>query len=476
MMLSRSTHRVDGVPSSTFDATSVSLAADLREDILGGWAPDVAAGVDYEAYEAGGDRVASYVAFRLDVPRPGGHVSRVRILHPVWHMALHRAVVPLREYADRILSPGVFGYRFGALAERRYADDWRAFCDFVTRQADEHALIVVSDVKAFFASTSWSMALAATEVIGDRHVTQSLANVAAALERGAVTRLPTGYSDARLLANYVLAAAEAGFAFPFARWVDDYRLFVDDQEQARAAVASMDRGLSALRLSRNVAKTSVLPSNEALEKHHQTLASVYHPERDSTEVIAERLRDVFELAASDPVGHRRQLRFVLPRLGDQGDDIAVRFALEGLADLPWEAPRLVGYLARFVETHDLVVDVNALVADAARDGDAWRMSRLAPLAAKVRISRQTARALETGHRAFVGTPAWGLVLRLLALAGQTTVVRRVIDGPTPDARAAIVAARDVDLPLPGRLRRAEPALASVVDDGVAPPLPTDSLL
>lgn len=464
------------VPADVLPApASPTLADDLREDLLATWSPDVAAGIDLPHYGAPSP-ATSFVAQRLAVPRPNGSLSEVRILHPAWHAALHAAVLPLRAPADWVLPDGVFGYRAGALAGRRYADDWRRFCQCVSEAAQAGGLIVVSDVKAFFASTRWPLVLESTSPLLDEFGIAALSSVAQALSSANVPCLPTGYSDARLLANLVLARAEAHLDVPFARWVDDYRLFVESPDEAAAALRALDAGLATVGLQRNTDKTEVMAAEQAVERHHETLASVYHPERDPHEVVSSRLRALLDDARNDPVGQRRQLRFVLPRLAEQHDDIAVPFALEGLTALPWEAPRLVAYLSAFVEDLDLARPVNAALLGAVNERDAWLVSRLAPIAARTGLAEHAARALEDTLDAFLGTPAWGLGLRLLALGGRSAAIRSALTSCNGDARAVIVAARDLGLRLPHRLYDDEPILAELLADDRAPALTVDSLL
>jgi len=452
-----------------------TAADDLQEDILGTWSPDVAGWVDLAHY---GDDApqASYVAQSLLVPRPKGTPSDARILHPAWHVALHQATLPLRNIADQVLSPGVFGYRLGASAGQRYIDNWQLFCQFVKEQTEEYPYMVISDIRAFFPSTPWPKVLDAVRpLLGSQDLTR-LEEVIAPLEAGGLSCLPTGYGDARLLANIVLSQVDSRLKVPFARWVDDYRLFARDLVQAQAALDSLDEALSSVGLTLNREKTRIQRSDEASEQHYQALGSAYQPETDSEDEIAEKLHKVFSEASANPITQRRQLRFVLRRLAKQEDDIAIPFVLENLTKLPWEAPRMVGYLAALAETHDLSAQANHLALQAARDGNPWMLCRLAPLMTQVELSDETAKALEGAHPSLPGTPAWGLTLRALALSGYPQMTLDALRERSGDARAIITSARDLDILLPEWLREAEPVLASVLADETAPPLVSESLL
>jgi hypothetical protein len=304
-----------------------------------------------------------------------------------------------------------------------------------------------------------------------------LAAVASTMTKAGVPYLPTGYSDARFLGNVVLAIAERDLSFPFARWVDDYRLFVASKREANHAFDQLDAGLARVGLRRNVGKTQVVTARTGIERHHRTLASVYHPEREATATVARKLREVFATAVIDPVEHRREIRFCLPRLAEQKDEIAIPFAVDVLTRYPWEAPRAVAYLAAFVDRgeNDLASLIAAPLEHALRNGDAWIVSRVAALAARLALRPTTLQTMEARHEAFAGTPAWGLILRVLALHGRTDPVRKAIEN-SADARATLVASRDLGLRVPKRLMRQEPLLVEALETEPAPIPPAQTLL
>jgi hypothetical protein len=452
------------------------VGLDLAEDLLGAWSPDPAGWLDLDSYGCEARPTTSYVAHSLEVPRPGGGFATARVLHPAWHVVLHHVAGSFREAIDAALAPGVFGYRRGAEAGRRYADDWRAFCRFVDEYGDAHQLLLLTDVSSFFESTRWDSAARAVSGLMDSDAAVAFLEMSRVFTRASVPCLPTGYADARMLANAVLAEAESAVDVPFARWVDDYRFFVESASEAQRVLDSLDAGLAAQGLKRNESKTRLLPAVEAIERHHKTLASVYHPDRDPVHVVAARLRDVFCDAVKDPVANRRQLRFVLPRLAEQRDSVAVDFALQELPNLPWEAPRLVQYLAAFADEHDLGPSVSHLLLEAASAGNAWLVCRLAPLAARLPLTAPVLRALDRTHRQYLGTPAWGLILRLLALNGSRGAVQRALAAPDCDVRAVMAAARDLGLSLPRSLCAAEPVLASLLESATAPLPRAETLL
>src|SRR5262249_51040256 len=154
-----------------------------------------------------------------------------------------------------------------------------------------------------------------------------------------------------------------------------------------------DQGLSKMGLGLNRAKTRVLDAEHARTLARDSLESVYHPDRDPPERVRQRLRAVLALAVQDPVGKRGALQFVLPRLAHEGDDVAVPFALDALLALPWDAPRAVAYLGRFIDRDEVRDGVDGAVHVAATRRNAWLLARLAPLALRISLSTNTLDAL-----------------------------------------------------------------------------------
>ena len=120
--------------------------------------------------------------------------------------------------------------------------------------------------------------------------------------------------------------------------------------------------------------------------------------------------------------------------------------------------------------------IDSNLAAAAARGDAWVTARLGVLGCHLKISSQTAAVLVESIDAFEGTPAWGMLLRVLALSGreEAAVIAEAEDPPDP--RAAITALRDLDRPIPPHLAEAEPVLAEVLKHWSAPPPSADTIL
>jgi hypothetical protein len=447
---------------------------DLNEDLRAAWVPDVAGGADFGGYFSGKPAGSGPPFQHLYVPKADGGQMSIRVLHPGWHAALHRAVAGLRDKVDAVLDPGVFGYRRGADGTTSYSLQWQAFSKYTATQSHNARWVVLTDVSKFFSSLSWIQVVEAAMDI-DSVASRPLLGIAAQLECRGLDYLPSGYADARMLANTVLHHVDQRVNVPLSRWVDDYRLFVPPGEDPDEALTTLREALDEVGLELNDAKTRVLPAAEGELASSNALASVYHPDRDPPEKVQRNLRQLFYELLDGQVSNRRSLRFLLPRLAKENDDVALSFAFYGLKALPWDAPRLVGYISAFSERPDVSFLVSAYLAEAAKRGDAWLVARLGALACQTGIDDATAEALAANLDELSGTPAWGIGLRALALAGHDVAAEFALSNP-PDPRSALVALRDLDRRAPQGLRDAEPVMASALSAGPAPRPSVDSIL
>lgn len=449
--------------------------ADLKEDLSSAWVPDVAGGVDLPAYLVGQGSSRGPLFQPLEVPKADGKRMLIHLLHPAAHAALHRAVDGLREKIDAILKESVFGYRRGADRWASYSEQWLAFSDYTAQRSRAAEWVVLADVADCFQSLSWIRVTESLAQVDSADVAPLL-QVAADFERSGLGYLPSGYADARLLANAALNLVDRRLDVPVARWVDDYRLFVPSGHDPEVAIEVLREALDDVGLSLNEDKTEVVPGSRGECASRRALSSVYHPDRDPPDTVRENLRRTFYEVLDEPAADRRKVRFLLPRLAAQRDDVALSFAFHGLGSFPWDAPRLVSYIATFAERREVVFLVNSHLAAAAREGDSWIVARLAPLACHTGISDFAAEALEANIRALADTPAWGLALRALAVGGRASAAEIAAAPDAPDPRAALVALRDLDAAFPRHLREAEPVLAGLLAEGPAPLPRTETIL
>jgi hypothetical protein len=326
-------------------------------------------------------------------------------------LALHDAVSELAVIAEKALEPGVCGYRAGAHAGSGHREEYGRFNEMTDALAETAHSVVVADVRSFFSSVTLSDAVSLLEGTFGTAATARLSSLVHEWTKQGQHVLPAGYADARLLANLVLHHVDRQLPMPFTRWVDDYRLFVNGPEEAREAIQLLEQCLGALRLTLNDAKVSVRLGG-ASWTGRLPLTSVYHPDNEGPAPTRAALRRLFAASTTDPAARRRELRFVLPRLALSGDSIAVPFALHALRALPWEAPRVVGYLDGFLDDERVGPAVNILLDSAARAANTWMLARLAPLACRLPITEPAAARLQDLLAPSAPPVPWAAALRI----------------------------------------------------------------
>jgi len=459
--------------------TSWPLAAEmtdvLAEDLRTAWVPDVGGQFDTEALMRTPLEGTS-IGFieTLLVPRPNGGTLRAPVFGAPAHGELHRAVAALPDHTDQRLSRGVCGYRRGAESGFSYSREYRRFRDLSEGEAADAEWVVFADVKSFFDSCTWEVVLSALQRFVPKSDIEPVAAFAESAKRSGLDSLPPGYADARLLANAALVAADDAISLPFVRWVDDYRIFAPTRAAAEEALERLGTALGESGFSLNRAKGRVLSTVEFSSQRVAPLESVYHPDLEDGRHVRAELRTVFLQAVQEPVVNRRQLRFVLPRMAAQRDDFAVDFALRCIEGMPWEAPRLAGYLAAFADRPDVSAAVEASLLSI-ESTSPWLASRVAALACRTGIRDPD--VIGAAAQSTDSPALWGLLLRALALSGHRDVVHQLTAvNDVRDPRAALIARRDVDLDtLPF-----QPLVASSTIDalrgGAAPRPVVDTLL
>ena len=447
----------------------------LEEDFETSWAPDPLFGVDFPALAQAPLQQRSPMS-RFSFPRPRTHPLPVYSLPFDLHLELHRSVDPFRSLADSVLMPGVCGYRRGAEPNNSYRIEHGRYMDFVRSGLDSYPFVVVADAAEFFQEIDTSALIKDLTLLFDPTATERVGATLNRFRQLGITGLPPGYADARLLANLYLAPVDEDIPAPFARWVDDYRIFVDSAAQADAALAGLANSLRGLGLALNVEKTQVLGSGDARARLlGRSLESVYHPDTETGTQTVRSLRALFSSAISEPVEHRRELRFALRRLGVVRDPIAVEFTLAAIHDMEWELPRLVSYISHFLNREDVATRVQDAFVRALASHNDWASIRLAPPVARLALDTETLDAVEEA----LSTPSIpalsGLLIRILGRHGRHSFLTELAHS-APDPRALVAALVDSGLDPPDVLLDAVPVSWSVLQSAPAP-LPTcDSIL
>jgi hypothetical protein len=467
-------HRRVTVQDVVNDPDAEGVLAHLAEDFVTAWIPDALAGVDYPALlrqpNAVPDRAAT-----LCVPRAGRAPMRVPVLGFDRLLALHVACDPFRENLDERLHPGVCGYRTGATSSTGYQGEYERFREFVKAGVTEHAWSATADVESFFPSVTAEVILGAVSELSTPLDVDRLAAVLRDFSANGLSALPAGYADARMLGNLVLAAADDVLDVAFTRWVDDYRLFSDDEGALRKALCQISDALRPLGLRLNPRKQRVLQREAAFnEIIGRDLDSVFHPDVESADATRRSLRRVFLEALADPVRNRRTIRFCLPRLASISDDIAIPFATKTLTTTPWDLPRLVHYLSVFRERDGVAESLFDALLTAARSDDHWATARICVGVAGVKLPEAVTDPLALYAERTENAAVWGTVIRVFGMSRDS----RTLDATSRalDERASLAALRDLEIDLPRFLVDRAETTARVLKTDPAPPPETFSLL
>jgi len=443
------------------------------EDLATRWIPDVLADFDFAEAVRLPRLDAQDVRF-VSVPRTSGGVRRAPVLSGSAVGAIREAVEPLRRVSDEILAPSVCGYRVGASGDVSYSEEYRRFRSFAEALSDGSGWVVVADVRNFFDSVSAkAMRIALQDDF--KESVDPVSELMGQLGARGLTGLPAGYGDARLLANAFLSPVDKALKVPFTRWVDDYRLFASTRTEAEDAIQVLSAGLTRLGLELSGSKLAVMTTLEYRSRRHGIpLDSVYHPQDEPSETIRAGLRSVFIDAVSE--GDRRRLRFVLPRLAEQRDPVAVEYALSALRANSIDAPRLVQYLGAFISEPALAAQVIAIASNPAASD--WTLMRLIPLLIRVGLDEEAISAIVARLHGTESSLLWGLLVRLLGVHQRTGELSHVFRVGAPrDYRAVMGARADLGLGFDDSWLAALPTTVRSLElSGVAPLPKVESLL
>ena len=455
------------------DAQAQSLAVDLREDLDTRWVPDVLADADLVG-QLQRPRLDQDDVAMIQVPKPSHGSRAVPMLSGSAMSFMRQAIRPVRSIAEAVLQPTVCGYRNGASGDVSYSDEYRRFREMSAALADDHLYISTADITNFFDSVDHSrVRTALVGTLGD--IWQSVDHFLEKIASLGVKGLPAGYGDSRMLANLILAEADKGIGVPFVRWVDDYRIFTNSPSEADAAIRRLAISLAPLGLHLNQSKSKTMTTREFLHRHlGKSLDSVYHPQDEPGPSVQANLRSVFLAAMAE--SDRRRLRFVLPRMAAQRDNFAVTFSLDALRQATVDAPRIVAYLANFLDDERVCGSISDIMLHEIAEED-WTLSRLTPLLVRVPLSSSV---IDRAFNKVMSTDSpivWGLMLRVLSAHRRTDLTLDALSSQILDPRAAVAACFDIDIPVPDVLEhRAGPTVQSLAKIGAAPLPRVQSLL
>ncbi len=308
---------------------------------------------------------------RADVPFLGGRRRRVPILGSSIRALLMRRVLAVMRTVDSALRPEVMAYRLlpdGSFEHYRKASVRRAERE---RQLAGGRTVLLLDLKAFFTSISTGDVKL---VLEQNPHWPELSRLLEFIQGQIGYATPEGYTAARSLSNAVLGPIDDIIGYPFTRWVDDYHVFLNSEQEALSTLASLTTHLQQRGFQVSESKTRILNGSDFLAQ--QFTPSTGPHESNSFEVDFDKVSDPsVDLTEQDV---ERRVRHALRRAAERDDDSILRALAKRPADhIPVSIiPRLAWALAacRWTAVSTQLFDSLVGIGDDFQD---WRCTRLA---------------------------------------------------------------------------------------------------
>lgn len=199
-------------------------------------------------------------------------------IDPIWNAYLLALVIELGPDIERARIPvdrnRVFSYRFAIDAAESTLFDraigWAAFQKYALQQAKDYAYVLSTDISDFYSRVyHHRIENALGQATASGEAARRAKVLVSDLALGGVSYgLPIGGNAARLLAELLLNRTDSLLSakdIPFCRFVDDYYIFANSEEEARRAVVYVSELLlthEGLSLQRG--KTRIMPREEFL--------------------------------------------------------------------------------------------------------------------------------------------------------------------------------------------------------------------
>lgn len=297
------------------------------------------------------------------VPKPNGLMRPAHVLRLDARLYYQALVDSFMYDLDRRLvgKNYVFGYR--PLAPRTThapfgygLRQWKRFRIQLRREVDsgKYGALVRTDLAAFFERIPHG---ALEERLTSLGVRDDVAKELRAFLKATMGRahgLPQGPDPSGVLASaylHPLDRAMIGAGFGYARYVDDIVVFATDQTQAKRALRLLEAEARRLDLIVQSAKTELAVGLPAMLKSvddDDEIAGIDYVVRTRRRRAAvAQVHKSWRSAARRTAPSRRLIKYLLGRLTDNRDPVAVQWCLARLGELDYLAPTVGRYLAHF---------------------------------------------------------------------------------------------------------------------------------
>ncbi len=257
----------------------------------------------------------------------------------------------------------VFGYR--PLAPRSTKapfgfglSQWKRFRVQVRDEVDsgKYGAMVRTDLAAFYERIPHGPLEARLTSIGVRDDVARELRSFLKHTMGRPMGLPQGPDPSGLLASvylHPLDQALIGAGYGYVRYVDDIYVLAQDRTDAKKALRLLEAEARRLDLIVQSAKTEVIVGKAAMANavsDDDEIAAIDYVVKLKAKAIAKHVvRRAWKRLARSRKLPRRELKYLLGRLTDNDDPIAVNWCIAHLGELDYLAPTVARYLSRFAK-------------------------------------------------------------------------------------------------------------------------------
>jgi len=325
----------------------------------------------------------------VDIPKPGGHIRPGAVLNSLDGIVFHELVTRIAPAVQRQMLWSAGSSRFSyILKEDQTKTSWfvyemRGWMGFAKRSLeliDEgYRFVLFADISAFFENVSLKRLASDLNGIGIDSDTRN--QLSQCLSRWAEPRgrgIPQGYRPSFVLSELYLDSIDRrlhGLGIPFARYVDDCRLFFHTEEEALGGMQELTRLLREKELNLQTKKSYIRSSEDAREEIDGVNPLIREIQADLKSEVAAHLKgesDYINLreirafvqenkSALDVIGLERAFdkhvvnaefnktlfHFCINRLGAAGSTHAIDFCVQCAIDRPEELIHVLRHIVGF---------------------------------------------------------------------------------------------------------------------------------
>jgi hypothetical protein len=269
---------------------------------------------------------------------------------------------------DRLLSRCVLHERAAGSLPWRPASKktaWTQFRSIVLDVLTPGRILLTSDVKSYYPSIAANKLLAVLRDAGVASaICAQLDDWLAALATAGLRGLPIGPPGSGVYGTYFLRALDEEILrqkqCAYGRFMDDFRVVVDDRCEAEAVVSASDVALQKVGLTRSIEKTAIIDDHKAARasvnsREISIAAALLKSDRGQAST---RVREMFQESISDPARIALpQMRWSLQTMRNRGDRFAVK-VLATRPDVIALEPKLCADYLRHTEPQVALVHLN----------------------------------------------------------------------------------------------------------------------